>query len=315
MRAALVRLACSQRSLNSQLCPQRCPPRFAISTSQLFHTAPTIHAPRVPTFTTTESMDFVTLTDPDMKKNLVKDGTLNAPLPKEYNLSLDEFIPLATDVVALVTQQAAQGKWNEIDSLLKPDCAEKLKAEVEKMDPEQRKLIMLDPDDVLMKFVSNTGDCSGGNNLNLVTFSFAGWCQISEVMGHFLTHLKEQKKVNMSNEEFAEISKLVELQTDVNIQEIFDSSEVVIGNYRLIRDHDGDNFSLAEVGQIAMDDPRIHPDSRATVRALMMMSIRTDQPFMESFKMATKTHYLSKILGFGLVLNVMFVVGYYLFAK
>ena len=191
-----------------------------------------------------------------MKKNLLKDGSLNAPLPKEYNLSLDEFIPLATSVVALVTQQAAQDKWNEIDGLIKPDCAEKLKAEVEKMDPEQRKLIMLDPDDVLMKFVSNTGDCSGGNNLNLVTFSFAGWCQISEVMEHFLNHLKEQKKVKMSNEDFVEISKLVELQTDVNIQEIFDSSEVVIGNYRLTRDHVGDNFSLAEVGQIAMDDPR-----------------------------------------------------------
>ena len=256
MRAALVRLACSQRSLNSQLCRQRCPPRFAKSTSQLFHTAPTVHAPRVPTFTTTENTDFVTLTDPDMKKNLLKDGSLNAPLPKEYNLSLDEFIPLATSVVALVTQQAAQDKWNEIDGLIKPDCAEKLKAEVEKMDPEQRKLIMLDPDDVLMKFVSNTGDCSEGNNLNLVTFSFAGWCQISEVMEHFLNHLKEQKKVKMSNEDFAEISKLVELQTDVNIQEIFDSSEVVIGNYRLTRDHVGDNFSLAEVGQIAMDDPR-----------------------------------------------------------
>ena len=256
MRAAFVRLACSQRSLNSQLCRQRCPPRFAISTSLLFHTAPTVYAPRVPTFITTESTDFVTLTDPDMKKNLLKDGSLNAPLPKEYNLSLDEFIPLATSVVALVTQQAAQDKWNEIDGLIKPDCAEKLKAEVEKMDPEQRKLIMLDPDDVLMKFVSNTGDCSEGNNLNLVTFSFAGWCQISEVMEHFLNHLKEQKKVKMSNEDFAEISKLVELQTDVNIQEIFDSSEVVIGNYRLARDHIGDNFSLAEVGQIAMDDPR-----------------------------------------------------------
>ena len=201
-------------------------------------------------------MDFVTLTDTAMKKNLLKSGTLNAPLPKEYNLSLDEFIPLATSVVSLVTQQAAQGKWKEIGGLLKPHCSEKLKAEVEKMDPEQRKLIMLDPDDVLMKFVSNTSDCSGGNNLNLVTFSFAGWCQISEVMEHFLNHQKVQKKVNMSKEEFAEISKLVELQTGVNIQEIFDSSEVVIGNYRLIRDHEGDNFSVAEVGQIAMDDPR-----------------------------------------------------------
>lgn len=47
----------------------------------------------------------------------------------------------------------------------------------------------------------------------------------------------------------------------------------------------------------------------------MMMSIRTDQPFLESFKMATKTHYLSKILGFGLVVNVVFVVGFFLFAK
>ena len=49
---------------------------------------------------------------------------------------------------------------------------------------------------------------------------------------------------------------MVELQTDVNIQEIFDASEVVIGNYRLTRSHEGENFSLAELGQIAMDDPR-----------------------------------------------------------
>ena len=124
------------------------------------------------------------------------------------------------------------------------------------MDLEQRKKILLDPDDVLMKFVSNTSDCSGGNNLNLVTFSFAGWCQISEVTEHFLNHLKGLKKVTVSKDEFAKISKVVELQTDVNIQEILDSSEVVIGNYRLTRDCEGDNFSLAEVGQIGMDDPR-----------------------------------------------------------
>jgi len=259
-------------------------------------------------------MDFVTLTDFAMKKQLMKEGTLNAPLPKEYNISLDEFIPLATAVVGLVTQQAAQGKWKEIEGLLKPDCAEKLKTEVETMDPEQRKLIMLDPDDILMKFVSNTSDCSGGNNLHLVTFSFAGWCQISEVMGHFLNQLKGQKKVKLSKEEFAEISKVVELQTDVNIQEIFDASEVVIGNYRLTRSHEGENFSLAEVGQIAMDDPRIDPNARATVRALMMMSIQTDQTFMESFNMATKTHFLSKILGLGFFVNLLFVVGYFLFA-
>ena len=246
MRGALVRL----------FSPQGLPHRFTISASKLFHAGPTLHAARVPTFTTTESMDFVTLTDFAMKKQLMKEGTLNAPLPKEYNISLDEFIPLATAVVGLVTQQAAQGKWKEIEGLLKPDCAEKLKTEVETMDPEQRKLIMLDPDDILMKFVSNTSDCSGGNNLHLVTFSFAGWCQISEVMGHFLNHLKDHKKVKMSDKEFADISKIVELQTDVNIQEIFDSSEVVIGNYRLTRDHEGDNFSLAEVGQIAMNDPR-----------------------------------------------------------
>ena len=246
MRGALVRL----------FSPQGLPHRFTISASKLFHAGPTLHAARVPTFTTTDNMDFVTLTDTAMKKQLMKDGTLNAPLPKEYNLDLDEFLPLATAVVSLVTQQAACGKWKELEGLVKPDCAERLKAEVEKMDLEQRKKILLDPDDVLMKFVSNTSDCSGGNNLNLVTFSFAGWCQISEVTEHFLNHLKGLKKVTVSKDEFAKISKVVELQTDVNIQEILDSSEVVIGNYRLTRDCEGDNFSLAEVGQIGMDDPR-----------------------------------------------------------
>lgn len=47
----------------------------------------------------------------------------------------------------------------------------------------------------------------------------------------------------------------------------------------------------------------------------MMMSIQTDQTFMESFNMATKTHFLSKILGLGLFVNLLFVVGYFLFAK
>ena len=60
---------------------------------------------------------------------------------------------------------------------------------------------------------------------------------------------------------------------------------------------------------------RIDPNARATVRALMMMSIQTDQTFMESFKMATKTHFLSKILGLGFLFNLFLVVGYFLFAK
>lgn len=47
----------------------------------------------------------------------------------------------------------------------------------------------------------------------------------------------------------------------------------------------------------------------------MMMSIQTDQTFTESFRMTTKTHFLLKVLGFGALLNVMFVVSYFLFLK
>ena len=245
MRGALTRLACQARTR----------PKLAKSTPLLFHTTATWQA-KTPTYSTRENMNFVTLTDPAMKTHLVRHGSLNAPLPKEYDLSLDEFIPLATSLVSLVTQSAASGKWEDVTGLLKPECARKLKMELEKLDPEQKKLVVLDPDDVLMKFVSNASDCNGGNDLHLVTFSFSGWCQISEVMEHFHNHLRALKKVKVSKDEFAEISKVVELQTDVNIQEILDSSEVVIGNYRLTRSHKEDNFSLTEVSQIAMDDPR-----------------------------------------------------------
>ena len=116
MRGALTRLACQARTRA----------KLAKSTPLLFHTTATWQA-KTPTYSTKENMNFVTLTDPAMKTHLVRHGSLNAPLPKEYDLSLDEFIPLATSLVSLVTQSAASGKWEDVKGLLKPECARKLK--------------------------------------------------------------------------------------------------------------------------------------------------------------------------------------------
>ena len=60
---------------------------------------------------------------------------------------------------------------------------------------------------------------------------------------------------------------------------------------------------------------RINPESRDFVRSLMMMSIQTDQTFLESLKLTTKTYLFWKVLSVGVILNTIGVASHFLFFR
>ena len=60
---------------------------------------------------------------------------------------------------------------------------------------------------------------------------------------------------------------------------------------------------------------RINPESRDFVRSLMMMCIQTDQTFLESLKLTTKTFLFWKVLSVGVILNTIGVASYFLFFR
>jgi len=106
--------------------------------------------------------------------NLLWNGKLHSPMPKQYNLVPKEFIPAALEAAALVTRTASEGDWEGLEGLVQQNCILGIRRQVDGMSDEERKLIVLNPEDAFLSFISNERSCNGGKDVNLVVFFLPG---------------------------------------------------------------------------------------------------------------------------------------------
>ena len=205
-------------------------------------------------------------------------------------LPLDSLVPGALEALGVVTRAAARAEWGQLEGLLEPHCLQGLQAALEGLDREQRGLVELNPHDVFLAFVSNPNDvfryllsqeqsCDHGNNLNIVTFSFPGLEKIANNRTDLKGRLGQLKEAKEDESRMADIVKATK-EEQIGILKLFSESEIVIGNYRLVRSSASTSWAVREVRQTSLG-AAYHPFFRARWRKRLNRHIRTGVPFMK----------------------------------
>ena len=81
-------------------------------------------------------------------------------MPQQYNLVPKEFVPAALEAVALVTRTASEKDWEGLEGLVRQNCIQGIRGQVDGMSEEERKLIVVHPEDAFLSFISNKSCCN-----------------------------------------------------------------------------------------------------------------------------------------------------------
>lgn len=215
-------------------------------------------------------------------------------MPKQYNLLPKEFIPAALEAVALVTRTASERDWEGLEGLVRQNCIHGIRDQVGGMSEEERKLIVLHPEDAFLSFISNERSCGGGKDVNLVVFFYPDLHTVkdtAEAMNQLKKETDEKIKKdifegNIKNTtdlkgEFVDFKeKLQELNAECG--DLFKRNGVfwcgMVGNYRLVRESLDGEWAVSEIGQA--DSTKVMAQLvRFRYKALLGKSILNGLPF------------------------------------
>ena len=219
-----------------------------------------------PTFSSTgSSKNLVTKLGSGRLFNLLWNGKLHRPIPQQYNLVLKEFVPAALEAVALVTKTASEKDWEGLEGLVRQSCIQGIREQVDGMREEERKLIVVHPEDAFLSFISNERSCDGGKDVNLVVFFYPGLHTVKDTAER-MNELKKESDEKIKKDivegnikntadlknEFVDFKdKIKELNAERG--DLFNKNGVfwcgMVGNYRLERESLEGQWAVSEVGQ------------------------------------------------------------------
>ena len=123
------------------------------------------------------------------------------------------------------------------------------------MGEERKGLVALDPEDVFLSFVSNEKDCDRGNNLNLVTYSFPKLQLVQEFKIRFKERLAEmQQSGELNKDSYEEAFNENKKEFGLDPDDVLKAGNIVIGNYRLVRESSSSEWTFTEMGQASVAD-------------------------------------------------------------
>jgi len=186
-------------------------------------------------------------------------------MPQQYNLVPKEFVPAALEAVALVTRTASEKDWEGLEGFVRQNCIEGIRGQVDGMSEEERKLIVVHPEDAFLSFISNERSCDGGKDVNLVVFFYPGLNTVKDTADK-MNELKKESNEKITKEivdgnikntadlknEFVEFKDKIK-ELNVERSDLFNKNGVfwcgMVGNYRLVRDSLDGQWAVSEVGQ------------------------------------------------------------------
>lgn len=273
-------------------------PRAPLS-CRLLSTSTSLHSPLAPTFSSTgDTKSLVTRLGLQRISNVIIQGSPNFKLPPQFNYNPDDFLPGAREAVGLVTKAASEGDWDSLEGLVEPQCINSLREQLEGMGEVERVYVALNPRDVFLTFISNEMKCDKGNNLNVVTFSLPGMHKVHEERELFKAKLEEVKASGeLNKEKLVEMMKETREQTGIDANDIFNNNEILIGNYRLVRESSDSQWVFTEVGQ-ANTKQFFHPLFRFKWRGRLGISLKAGFNFMKVLRVDYASDWIWLIMVF-----------------
>eukprot|EP00092_Neocalanus_flemingeri_P052404 GFUD01061245.1.p1 GENE.GFUD01061245.1~~GFUD01061245.1.p1 ORF type:complete len:307 (+),score=90.67 GFUD01061245.1:52-972(+) len=205
-----------------------------------------------PTFSSTgDTAKIVSKLGPARISTMIMTGKPNRPFPPEFQVELDQFLPGAVSAVGLVTSCVSSGDWAGLEGLVDRDCIISLQATMATMDNVQKELVVVNPGDIFASFVSNPENCDSGNNLHLVTFSLPSLEKIRDLLVREKQKVKDSIAAVKDKEQTKDtVAGLIGEFSSTDLRALFQANEIVIGNYRFIRDSPDSQWTITEVSQI-----------------------------------------------------------------
>jgi len=225
-----------------------------------------------PTFASLgDTSKIVSRLGPNRIATMIVTGKPNRPFPPEFQVDLEEFLPGAISAAGVVTSSMSAGDWGSLEGLVDRDCINSLQATMHSMEKVQKDLVVLNPEDVFLSFISNPDTCDSGNNLHMVTFSLPRLEQMKEMIKEnkelsndigkeFNSKIENSKNAGSepSNEDILTMMKKMKAQTEevqAKLSEndphnIFKENEILVGNFRFVRDSPTSQWTVKEVAQI-----------------------------------------------------------------
>jgi len=212
-----------------------------------------------PTFSSTgDTSTIVSRLGPPKIATMIITGKPNRalPVPIEQQVDIEEFLSGAISAAGVVTSSMSAGDWDSLEGLVERDCITTLQATMQSMNNEQRELSVLNPEDVFFSFISNDNKCENGNNLQVVTFSLPKLGQMKQMVQENKDSENEAKK-NIKESQAAKPEDVIAIIKEVKMKaeendphDLFKANEILIGNYRFIRDSPSNQWVITEVAQI-----------------------------------------------------------------
>lgn len=281
-----------------------------------------------PTFSSLgDTSKIVSRLGPNRIANMIVTGKPNRPFPPEFQVDLETFLPGAISAAGVVTSSMSAGDWASLEGLVDRDCINSLQATMHSMDKVQKDLVVLNPEDVFLSFISNPDTCESGNNLHMVTFSLPRLEQMKEMIkenkelsndiGKELDAKIENSKLagsEPSNEDLLTMMKKMKAQTEEvqaklaenDPHNIFKENEILIGNFRFVRDSPTSQWTVKEVAQINSLQAWAAP-FRFRWRGRLGIATRGGYDFYKVLRVDYLTDYIVFAIIFGDIYMSMFM--------
>lgn len=185
----------------------------------------------------------------------------------KINLDIDEFGKGAIGAVEVVTRGLADGDYSGLEGLVTEDCIESLKRQnLHNLNDEKKNLLAVNSDDIFFHMLAQEPAEVGDAQILFVTFSLPKLGMCKEIQKEHLQNKKDfddKMKEAVVNAKAGVIDKeQLKEQTQQNIKEfkeflassdnlkIFKENEIVIGNYRFIRDSNSSDWMISQISQV-----------------------------------------------------------------
>ena len=180
-----------------------------------------------------------------------------------YKLDISTWSKEALGAVSVVTQNVSNQDWEALDGLVSANCIKSLKSKVNELSRTEKSYLEVVPENVFFHFISNPENCDSGKNLNLVTYSLPNlenaksiYEEINRITLETKQKLDNLKEFGASSQEEANhlMKGIMQEHKDKIDQKRKDQTlwqnEILIGNYRFVRDPTSGDWILTEISQV-----------------------------------------------------------------
>jgi len=238
--------------------------------------------------------------------SLILSGKPNKPLPAEFNLDIEEFNKGAAAAVEVVTRGLADGDYSSLEGLVTDQCIASLKQlNLQLLSEEKRKLLAVNSSDIFFNMLAEIKAKPSYNEVLFVTFSFPKLGNLKMMHEEFESKMKaatDDFKAGVTDQQqFKEITQdsikgYRESAAEHNMYQMFQENEILIGNYRFIREDTSSSWIISQISQVNSAETW-HPFIKTKWKGRLFMHLK----FGYDFYKVLRYDYLSDwllVLGF-----------------